>query len=148
MTKLPIHLFILGTVLLPILPSSAADSLPPLGRLFMSPEQRAALDRQRQLNIREARSLEDSTMRLDGVVLRSAGKSTVWINNQPQTENGSETGVAAALTRQRPERAILSTGTDAPADLKVGVSINRTTRETTGGLAAGEIRVERTRPGK
>ena len=61
----------------------AADPpLPPLGRLFMTPEWRANLERQRQLNIQETRSLEGGAMRLDGVVLRSTGKSTVWVNNR------------------------------------------------------------------
>lgn len=123
----------------------AADAAPALGRLFLTPELRATLERQRQLNIHETRSIEGGAMRLDGVVLRSSGKSTVWINHQPQTENSANTGVSAALARQRPEGATLTTGSDTPADLKVGVTINRATRETSGGLAAGEIRVDRSR---
>lgn len=124
-------------------PAPAADSTPPLGRLFYSPEMRKALQRQRQLNLQEVRSLEGSSMRLDGIVVRSSGKSTVWINNRPQTESAQETGVAAAVTKQQPARATLVTGDEAPIDLKVGVSVNRTTRETSGGLAEGEIRVRR-----
>jgi hypothetical protein len=124
-------------------PTLAADSNPSLGRLFFTPEVRKALQRQRHLNIQEARSLEGSSMRLDGVVVRSSGKSTVWINNRPQAENALETGVAAAVTKQQPERATLVTGDEAPVDLKVGVTVNRSTRETSGGLGDGEIRVRR-----
>lgn len=125
-----------------------AAEAPPLGRLFLTPQWRTALERQRQLNIQETRNLEGGSMRLDGVVVRSSGKSTVWINNHPQTENALGTGVAVSLSRQRPDRATLTTGTEPPADLKVGVTLNRATRETSGGLADGEIRIQRPAPRK
>ncbi|MDP2195318.1 MAG: hypothetical protein Q8J72_04945 [Rhodocyclaceae bacterium] len=125
----------------------AADPpLPPLGRLFMTPEWRANLERQRQLNIQETRSLEGGAMRLDGVVLRSTGKSTVWVNNRPQTETSRDTGVAVAPAPGKPGRATLITGEETPAQLAVGETINRATRETAGGLAGGEIRVHRPAP--
>jgi len=125
----------------------AADPpLPPLGRLFMTPESRANLERQRQLNIQETRSLEGGAMRLDGVVLRSTGKSTVWVNNRPQTETSRDTGVAVSPAPGKPGRATLITGEESPAQLAVGETINRATRETAGGLAGGEIRVHRPTP--
>lgn len=125
----------------------AADPpLPPLGRLFMTPEWRANLERQRQLNIQETRSLEGGAMRLDGVVLRSTGKSTVWVNNRPQTETSRDTGVAVAPAPGKHGRATLITGEETPAQLAVGETINRATRETAGGLAGGEIRVHRPAP--
>jgi hypothetical protein len=126
----------------------AADNTPALGRLFMTPEWRTALERQRAYNIQESRSLEGGSIRLDGVVARSSGKTTVWVNNRPQDEKSGDTGVAATLSRHQPDRAILSTGNEAPADLRVGASLNRATRETTGGLAEGEIRVHRAKPQK
>lgn len=129
---------------LALLSAAAAAQQPvPLGRLFMTPELRANLDRQRQLDIKETRNLEGGTMRLDGVVTRSSGKSTVWINNRPQSEKEQDTGVAAAVTPRQPGRATLTAGAEPPADLKVGVTINRATRETEGGLAGGEIRIHR-----
>lgn len=145
-------LIFLCVSLLPLAPtvSVAADAVPPLGRLFMTPEMRSALERRRQVKVEvvEARSLEGSSMRLDGVVVRSSGKSTVWVNDRPQGENAADTGVAASVTAQQPAQAKLSTGDEAPADLKVGVTLNRATRETSGGLAAGEIRVRRPAPQK
>lgn len=116
---------------------------PPLGRLFMTPESRANLERQRLYNIQETRSLAGDAMRLDGVVVRSSGKSTIWVNNRPQNENARGTGVVAKPSRQRPGRATLSAGAEPPVDLKVGVTINQATRETSGGLAGGEIRVRK-----
>lgn len=119
-----------------------AQSAPlPLGRLFLAPETRAQLERQRQLNVQESRSLEAGAIRLDGVVVRSSGNSTVWVNHQ----DTRETGVITRTSRKDPGQALLTTGNEAPADLKVGVTLDRATRETSGGLAGGEIRV---RPGK
>lgn len=113
----------------------------PLGRLFFTPEWRISLERQRQRDIRQTRSLESGTMRLDGVVVRSSGKSTVWVNSRPQDENAQDTGVVAHPSRQRPDSVRLTPSGDVPSDLKVGVTLDRATRETAGGLTGGEIRV-------
>lgn len=121
----------------------AAEPAPALGRLFMTPERRATLERQRQLNVQETRSFEGGSMRLDGVVVRSSGKNTVWINNQPQAENQRDTGVTVVASPRHPDRATLVAGTEPPADLKVGATLDRATRETVDGLAGGEIRVKR-----
>jgi hypothetical protein len=123
--------------------SAAQEAPQTLGRLFMTPEWRSQLDRQRHLNIQETRSLEGGTMRLDGVVVRSSGKTTVWVNNSPQTDDARGTGVLAGVSRQQPGRATLTVGSESPADMKVGTTLDRTTRETSGGLAGGEIRVNR-----
>jgi hypothetical protein len=133
---------------LPTLAAEPTPPTPPLGRLFMPSEWRANLERQRQLNIQETRSLEGESVRLDGIVVRSTGKSTVWVNNRPQTENAQDSGVIASTSRREPGRATLSAGAEPPADLKVGVTLNRATRETTGGLADGEIRIQRRAPQK
>lgn len=132
-----------GGMLFSGMPGAAAEpaSPPRLGRLFMTPESRASLERQRQFILKETRGLAGDSMRLDGVVVRSSGKSTVWINNRPQNENAQGTGVVARPSRQRPGRATLSSGAEPPVDLKVGVTVNPATRETSGGLADGEIRV-------
>lgn len=111
----------------------------PLGRLFFTPERRAALERQRQFNIHEAQTLEGATLSLDGVVVRSSGKRTVWINSRAQHDTAAPTGVAVDLSRREPGRAILSAGEEAPAPLKVGESINRATREKADALGGGRV---------
>jgi len=116
---------------------------PALGRLFLTPEWRALLERQRQLNVQPAHTLEGERMRLDGVVVRSSGKSTVWINGQPQPENSRSTGVTTSLSRRHPGHVVLSTGNAAPVDLKVGVTLDQANGEKHGGLAGGEIRIQR-----
>jgi hypothetical protein len=114
-----------------------------LGRLFFTPEKRATLERQRQFNIQEAQTLEGATMSLDGVVVRSSGKRTVWINSRAQHDQASPAGVTAELGSRQPGQAVLHAGEETPAKLKVGESINRATRESSGGLAQGQISVHR-----
>lgn len=121
--------------------SALAQPIEPLGRLFFTPERRAALERQRQFNIQEAQTLEGATMSLDGVVVRSGGKRTVWINKQAQHDDAAPSGVTVAVRRRNPARAVLSAGEESPASLRVGESINRATREKSGGLDGGEISV-------
>jgi hypothetical protein len=119
-------------------PAPAGTSL---GRLFLTPEWRTALERQRQMNIQQAHSLAGDTLRLDGVVVRSSGKSTVWSNNRPQNEGTRDSGVTAVTSQRQPGRATVATGAESPVNLKVGVTLNQATQEKSGGLAGGEIRV-------
>lgn len=118
-----------------------APVAPQLGRLFLTPEWRTALERQRQINLQQTRNLEGDSVRLDGVVVRSSGKSTVWINNRPQTENSRDAGVAAMPSGRQPGRVAVSAGGTAPIDLQVGTTLNQATGVKSGGLAGGEIRV-------
>lgn len=111
-----------------------------LGRLFFTPERRAAMERQRTSNIQEAQTLQGTTMSLDGVVYRSSGKSTVWINRTAQTEGESaRTGVSAVLSPKTPGSALLAPGDEAPAQLKVGETINRATGERNKRLGGGVV---------
>lgn len=129
-------------VLLLLLAASATPrAAEPLGRLFFTPERRAMLERQRQAGILETQTLEAATLRLDGVVVRSGGRRTVWINGRPQHENETATGVGAAVAPGQPGRARIVAGDEAAADLDVGVSIDRTTRERDDGIAGGRIQV-------
>jgi len=122
-----------------IAPVCAADA-PELGRLFFTPERRAALERQRASNIQEAQTLQGSSMSLDGVVYRSGGKSTVWINHRAQTENdSSRTGVNAVVSPKTPGSALLAPGEEAPTQLKVGEAVNRATGERNTRLGGGVV---------
>jgi len=120
-------------------PARAADA-PELGRLFFTPERRAALERQRAFNIQEAQTLQGTNMSLDGVVYRSGGKSTVWINQKAQTEGeSSRTGVNAVVSPKTPGSALLAPGEETPAQLKVGETINRATGERNTRLGGGVV---------
>ncbi len=112
-----------------------------LGRLFFTPERRAALERQRTFNIQEAQTLQGTTMSLDGVVYRSSGKNTVWINRTAQTEGDSaRTGVSAVVSPKTPGSALLAPGDETPTQLNVGEAINRATGERNTRLGGGVVR--------
>lgn len=118
-----------------------AANAPELGRLFFTPEKRALLERQRLTNIRETQSLEGATMSLDGVVQRSSGKSTVWINGHPQHErDAARTGVEVRLSPKDPGQAQLVPGEETPTQLKVGEAINRATGERNDRLGGGVVK--------
>ena len=80
---------------------------PPLGRLFLTPEQRAALDNARRNRIRaealaaaadkKPKIPAPKSVTINGVVTRSDGESTVWVNGRPtdgETEDGMRVVIA------------------------------------------------------
>lgn len=77
--------FRLLLLLLPTLAQNPAwAQQEPLGRLFFTPQQRAALDRQRELNrnfVPNATENETS-LTINGEVRRSNGRGTRWINGE------------------------------------------------------------------
>ncbi|MFY9329381.1 MAG: hypothetical protein WAO76_15400 [Georgfuchsia sp.] len=112
-----------------------------LGRLFLTPERRALLERQRQLNLQEQKTLEGTTLQLDGVILRSSGKKTVWINGQTQNDNNNSLGVKTRIEPNAPGQAELSAEDNEQAELRVGQKINRATQVITDGLDGGRLEV-------
>ncbi|NJD24950.1 MAG: hypothetical protein FIB06_06050 [Betaproteobacteria bacterium] len=82
---------------LPGIPAHADDTL---GRLFFTPAQRAAFDRERLLGIaRNPSALEgESSYTFDGQVRRSSGRNTRWINGEPQPGDGPAPPVAPGDT--------------------------------------------------
>ena len=122
-------------------PPAQADE--ELGRLFFTPERRQSLDRQRQLNIHEKQEIpEDPTLTINGVVTRSGGKRTVWINGVAQNENEKSSGVAVTSNRKEPGKVVIQSGEAPPAKAKVGDTINRNTGEAIDLLGGGRIGVK------
>ncbi|MGD9788309.1 MAG: hypothetical protein AB7U30_10195 [Sulfuricellaceae bacterium] len=62
-------------------PRLAADEL---GRLFFTPQERAMLDAQRHKD--SGRALGSDTLTVNGLVTRSGGEGTVWLNGIPIQE--------------------------------------------------------------
>ena len=92
----------------------AAQAQERLGRLFFTPAQRASLDVARSQRARAALSTEKpeqeatpvpQTITYSGVLRRSDGKTTVWINNQPVQDRESA-GAAAIVGRVRPDGSV------------------------------------------
>jgi hypothetical protein len=121
-------------------PTASAEE--ELGRLFFTPERRQHLDRQRELNIQEKQALpEDPTLTINGVVTRSSGKRSVWINGVAQNDNEKTSGVAVTPNRKDPGQVVVHSA-DAPAGkARVGGTVNRTTGEATDLLNGGRISI-------
>jgi hypothetical protein len=122
------------------LPAPAAAQ--ELGRLFFTPERREALDRQRQFNLPERREIpEDPTLTIDGVVTRSSGKRTVWINGVPQDDAHADSGVAVTPGRANPGKVVVRPEGGPAARASVGDTVNRSTGETADLLGGGTLKI-------
>ena len=98
-----------------------------LETLFYTPSQRLDINRGRQ---GLGAAVNAATARLNGVVRRAGGKSTVWINDQPYAEGSTQAaplkGVDAVVQGQR---------------LRVGESIDKASGERTDVVAPGAVTV-------
>jgi hypothetical protein len=131
----------LGVLLAGATAPAAAQESGGLGRLFFTPERRQLLDRQRELNIEAQQEVpDDPTLVINGVVSRSSGKRTVWINGVPQNDNATPSGVSVVPRRGAPGRVIVQTPDVVSGDAAVGDSINRSTGETIDLLGDGQIK--------
>ncbi len=80
---------------------------PSLGRLFLTPEQRATLDNARRNRIRAealAATVDKKpkipaarSVTINGIVSRSDGESTIWVNGRP-TEGQTEDGMRVTIS--------------------------------------------------
>lgn len=110
-----------------------------LGRLFFTPERRAALDRARQLNIQEQQVAQGDVVTVNGLVTRSSGKRTAWVNGVPINEN--DTGGLRAVPAPR-RNAVRIAPNDRPATtVTVGTAVNRVTGEIDDNLGGGRVNV-------
>ena len=118
-----------------------------LGRLFFTPEKRQALDHQRQFNIQEKQEAPESpTFTIDGVVTRSSGKKTVWVNGNIVGENAASSDVDVVPMRQNPGRVVIQSGDAPTTSAKVGETVQRDTGETADLLNGGRIVVRTNGP--
>ncbi len=125
-------------LVLPTLPPAPAQA-EELGRLFFTPERRHSLDRQRQSNLQQRQPIaeEDPTLTVNGIVRRSDGKRTFWINGIAQDDTAGELRVIT--DRRHPEKLRLQSADLPAAELKIGDTINRHTGESTALLGGGKI---------
>jgi hypothetical protein len=93
--------------------AAEADWQNGLGRLFMTPQKRALLDELRHNNARIAPTQQLDSVRLDGIVRRSSGKQTIWINGQSYEDH-------APVTRIDEQSARIISGSKKGIELKVG----------------------------
>ena len=101
-----------------------------LGRLFFTPAQRATLDNARKQNIRSEIGNDaeqpatplPQNVSVNGVIRRSDGKNTIWLNNRVVTERQS--GALSAAVGKNDNRVRLSVPENGKnVELKVGQSV-------------------------
>lgn len=133
-TPLNIFLWTALLVVFATLPSpSQGESL---GRLFFTPDERGNFDRARLSggNIEQEGSADQQleSLSLNGIVKRSSGKSTVWINNLAQNEIDFPLVSKRQTVKTRlPDFPVLVQKTGKTVILKVGQTLN---------IDSGEIR--------
>ncbi|HWR78358.1 MAG TPA: hypothetical protein VN283_14240 [Thiobacillus sp.] len=73
------------------------------GRLFYTPEQRAQLEAARDRNVTQVRQsapdVAPPPLRFDGMVIRSDGTRTRWVNGQPQVGASGVAGLKPGQIR-------------------------------------------------
>lgn len=116
-----------------------------LGRLFFTPERRQALDHQRQFNIQEkVETQQEPTFTINGVVTRSSGRRTVWVNGKVVGESNAASDVDVVPTRQNPGQIVIQSGDATTTSAKVGETVQSDTGETADLLNGGRIVVRKT----
>jgi hypothetical protein len=123
------------------LAGAAGASAQELGRLFFTPEQRAALDARRKARVPDKPAAtpqaESPITRVQGAVQRSGGRSTVWVNGEAIPE-GSPGGAQS----HSPGRVTLPAGEGSKRyDLRVGESLDRGSGEVKDVIGEGEIKI-------
>ena len=117
-----------------------------LGRLFFTPEQRAALDARRKARVPDKPAAvpvtESPVSRVNGAVQRSGGKSTVWVNGETIPEDAQADGARVTPRGPNPGRVSIPAG-EGPQryDLRVGESVDRGSGEVRDILGEGEIKI-------
>lgn len=134
----------LGLLLLAFVSAPAAAADESLGRLFFTPERRQVLDRQRQLHQQDqVQTDDDASLTVNGVVTRSSGKRTTWINGVAQNENDSDAALRVTPHPRDPARVVVRPAQAPAAEARVGETINRNTGEARSLLDDGSIVIHR-----
>lgn len=115
------------------------EAAEPLGRLFFTPEQRSVLERQRQTGRADQPSIAGAeSLRLDGLLTRSGGRSTVWVNGQALYDPHAA-GIRPVAGQAR---AATATASGKATEMRVGETLDPSTGTRsdllpTGALSAG-----------
>jgi hypothetical protein len=137
-----------GLLLLPLAMALAAptQAAEPLGRLFFTPEQRAALDARRKARVPDkpaAAAVASPVTRIDGYVKRSQGPSTVWMNGESLPEGSADTPRIDPPSRGQATVSIPVGEGGRRVHLKPGESLDRGSGEVKDVIGDGEIEVRR-----
>lgn len=144
-------------VMLALMTSPVCEATEPLGRLFFTPNERVELDRARHLPPAIAPKptvrivaptpvapplLAPNIVTVNGIVQRSDGSSTVWINNQPLAEH--EVPGSATIKARGADAITVALPKAHGVEVKVGQTVNSRSgeiKESYSQLAAPEANV-------
>lgn len=130
-----------------VCPPAAAQEF---GRLFFTPEQRAALDARRKARVPDkpaAAVVASPTTRVSGYVKRTDGRSTVFLNGEAQPDHLPES--ARIAPHGADTRVLVPVGeSGASVALKPGELLDRGSGEIRDVIGDGEIKVRRSTSGK
>jgi hypothetical protein len=140
--------FLLATGLAAALLGAGRAGAQELGRLFFTPEQRAALDARRKARVPDkpaaAPVTESPLTRVQGAVRRNDGRSTVWVNGEAMPEQPR--GEGARVQAQTPAKVSVPVGEGAQRyELRVGETLDRGSGEVRDVIGEGAIKI---RPGR
>ena len=120
-----------------------------LGRLFFTPEQRAALDARRKARVPDKPAADkpaSPTTRLDGYVKRSDGPSTVWVNGEGLLETSPEAPRIGATRRDDGRVSVPVGESGARVGLRPGETLDRGSGEVRDLIGEGHIEVKKGAP--
>jgi len=118
-----------------------------LGRLFFTPEQRDALDARRKARLPDkpaaAAAPVSPTTRIDGVVQRSRGKSTLWVDGTAVPDGTQPEGLRVRRGSDPGRVTVTVVESGQRIDLRVGETVDRATGEVKDVIGDGEVRISR-----
>jgi hypothetical protein len=116
-----------------------------VGRLFFTPEQRAALDARRKARVPDkpaaAAVAASPTTRVDGYVRRSQGPSTVFMNGESVTTGGAADSPQIVRDRGEARVSVPIGETGSGFALRPGEILDRGSGEIRDVLGEGEVKV-------
>ena len=117
-----------------------------LGRLFFTPEQRAALDARRKARVPDKPAAvpvtESPVTRVNGAVQRGGGRSTVWVNGEMIQEDAQPDNARVLPRGPKPGGVSVPAGEGSRRyDMRVGESLDRGSGEVRDVIGEGEIKI-------
>jgi len=124
--------------------AAAGTAAQELGRLFFTPEQRTALDARRKARVPDKPAAtpqaESPVTRVNGVVQRAGGRSTVWVNGEAIPES-AQAGAQGAPRAAGAGRVSVPGEGSKGIDMRVGESLNRGSGEVSDIVGKDEVKV-------
>lgn len=100
-----------------------------LGRLFFTPEKRAALSEARKLRVDEKQLEPAKRLRYDGLIQGPRGATTLWLNGNPQPADSAPAGVRIETDNRDASITVAPAEGGPQHKLKIGETWNEAPRK-------------------